>query len=609
VVQRPVQFEIDNETATAPWVLMYPYLDWQPGCKSLPRLTYRVSTKFFTGEPREHTCTVDRILGSGAFGIVFRGELEGVGPIAVKIPRQRRTDADERLPDKAWEAAEEAALHETALQLLASPKDFLAKVAAHQDSLNNLRRNQLNREIIERFKLECGMLKRIAHPNVVRVYHVGEIGRSDSSGQWMPFVDCIVMEYLDATKAEVPIKGQRAEYLERDLPSIIKFGRDTALGVAAIHDHGSPHRDLSWLNVVIKQECGTAVVVDLGNVIHTPRLTFAEGMFQGRAFGLPGFIAPEQRDCNPCNASDQFSLGVQLYYWCTGQFPFSPTKDEPNGPSGRPLPLNQVCQGSDWEPESKAALDELSNVVMQSLERRAADRHPTMRDFAARLELILTDLGEIKRDWLNAKESTPQGSLLDDAKAIKIRDGVNQKIAAALVLQALARQCRFQISRFLGDQVDLIEEFLHFSDDVGPLPNLMTGIRVTAEKKVTLFISILKELINWLAPPTGTKPQDRFGRELQTKMLETQAVAERLLTAASRGSREPADERIARHPNQEKSVAKQRDWVKEYEEFFNLWRESHRELGKLDFEFAVYLYQVRKLANSLNAAPKGKQEK
>jgi serine/threonine-protein kinase len=156
---------------------------------------------------------------------------------------------------------------------------------------------------IERLYTEVRHARGVSHPNVCRVYDVGEIeGRHFLS-----------MEYVDG------------EDLASLLRRIGRFGGDKAVevarqicsGLAAAHDRGVLHRDLKPSNVMIDGR-GRAKITDFGLAAGV-----GDDKGGGEVSGTPAYMAPEQLAGRPATIqSDLYSLGLLFYELFTGKRAF-----------------------------------------------------------------------------------------------------------------------------------------------------------------------------------------------------------------------------------------------------------------------------------------------
>ncbi len=159
-------------------------------------------------------------------------------------------------------------------------------------------------EFKHRFFREARSAGRVAHPNVVTIYDVGE---ADGT----PF---IAMEYVEGRTlraildAEGPLAPERA----------CRIAAQVAAGLAAAHKLAIVHRDVKPANIMIA--AGAAVkLMDFG-IAKLPDGTKTQ---TGLILGSPTYVAPEQVIGRSVDGrSDVFSLGVVLYEMLTGAVPF-----------------------------------------------------------------------------------------------------------------------------------------------------------------------------------------------------------------------------------------------------------------------------------------------
>jgi serine/threonine-protein kinase len=152
----------------------------------------------------------------------------------------------------------------------------------------------------ERLAAEVRNARTIAHPNVCRVYDIGEVqGRS-----------FLTMEYIDGEDL--------ASLLRRigRLPAAkaLEIARQLCAGLAAAHDKGVLHRDLKPANVMIDGR-GQARITDFGLAVEAglsaPPADFA---------GTLAYMAPERfHGAPPTAQGDLYALGLILYETYTGK--------------------------------------------------------------------------------------------------------------------------------------------------------------------------------------------------------------------------------------------------------------------------------------------------
>lgn len=102
---------------------------------------------------------------------------------------------------------------------------------------------------LARFHTEVRLSRQIAHPNVCRVYDVGEVDGTTF----------LSMEYVDGEDLSSLLR--RIGRLPEDKAS--EFGRQLCAGVAAAHARGVLHRDLKPANVMIDGR-GSVRIMDFG---------------------------------------------------------------------------------------------------------------------------------------------------------------------------------------------------------------------------------------------------------------------------------------------------------------------------------------------------------
>jgi serine/threonine protein kinase len=148
--------------------------------------------------------------------------------------------------------------------------------------------------------------RQIMHPNVCRVFDVGE-----ADGYRF-----LSMEYASGGSLRQRLKEAAAD---RPFEERVADARAVVDGLAAIHAAGLIHRDVKPDNV-LRMEDGRLVLTDFGLAVAPGQSTFVSG-YSG-AVGTPAYMAPEVAMGGDASmASDVFSLGVILHEIFFGRRP------------------------------------------------------------------------------------------------------------------------------------------------------------------------------------------------------------------------------------------------------------------------------------------------
>ena len=195
-----------------------------------------------------------------------------------------------------------------------------------------------------RFLREARLAARLAHPNVVQVYDVGE----DEHG---PF---IVTEYVEGQTLADELR-ERGRFSPEQA---VELAIQVCAGLEAAHGAGLVHRDIKPQNILLRRD-GTAKIADFGIARSRDATILTE---QGTVLGTAAYLAPEQARGEPVTAAaDLYALGAVLYEMLTGRRPFQ----------GETLPelLIQREQGAIKPPSelTPRIVPELENVIMRCL--------------------------------------------------------------------------------------------------------------------------------------------------------------------------------------------------------------------------------------------------
>ena len=155
---------------------------------------------------------------------------------------------------------------------------------------------------LARFYNEVRMARQVTHPNVCRVYDIGQVEGAHF----------ISMEYVDGEDLASLLR--RIGRLPVD--KALETARKLCAGLAAAHEKDVLHRDLKPANVMIDGR-GRVVIMDFG-------LAGLAEQFEGDIrSGTPAYMSPEQLAGTEVTArSDIYALGLVLYELFTGKRAF-----------------------------------------------------------------------------------------------------------------------------------------------------------------------------------------------------------------------------------------------------------------------------------------------
>ncbi|MFG0318252.1 MAG: protein kinase, partial [Planctomycetota bacterium JB042] len=229
---------------------------------------------------------------------------------------------------------------------------------------------------ILRFQREAALLGRLAHPNLVRVFVVGE-------DRGLHF---LAMEYVEGTDLERVLArrlepaGLPAAFASDFRGAAVGAARDAARGLGAAHAEGIVHRNVKPSNILLADD-GRVVLADFGLARD---LSAAALTRTGTTLGTPYYMSPEQFSGGGATPqADVYALGAVLYEGVTGKRPFDAA-----------TPERLMTSILEDEPPPPRRLDarvdrDLETVVLKCLEKDPARRYADGAALAADLTRYL----------------------------------------------------------------------------------------------------------------------------------------------------------------------------------------------------------------------------
>lgn len=224
---------------------------------------------------------------------------------------------------------------------------------------------------IERFHSEARAMASVDHPNVARIYSVGNHKGS-------PF---LVMEYIAGEPLDT-VLHEKGPLAAADALSVVRQVSD---GLEAVHAAGLTHADIKPGNVLVGPGF-RIVVTDFGLVRPTDSWTGNSALA-----GTPQYMAPERilEEVEPETAHlvDVYSLGVMAYELFAGVRPYrsqDPLKALLNHIKGPTPPPPSTHQ-----PTLPSGVDE---AIMRAIRRNPKERTQSCREFSRELEAAMQGL-------------------------------------------------------------------------------------------------------------------------------------------------------------------------------------------------------------------------
>jgi hypothetical protein len=165
-------------------------------------------------------------------------------------------------------------------------------------------------DLVMRFVQEARAQARIDHPNICKVYEVGEV-------QGKVY---IAMQFVE---------GQRLDRAAASMsqPEKVRIIQEVAAAIHEAHKQGVIHRDVKPTNIIVERGDNGRyfpVLMDFGLAYDTAR---GHGLtLSGALLGTPAYMAPEQARGELGSIdrrSDVYSLGATLYELLVGVAPFT----------------------------------------------------------------------------------------------------------------------------------------------------------------------------------------------------------------------------------------------------------------------------------------------
>jgi serine/threonine protein kinase/tetratricopeptide (TPR) repeat protein len=222
----------------------------------------------------------------------------------------------------------------------------------------------LQQRFVERFQAEARAVAKMTHPNVIRIFEVGE-----QNG-----INFLVMEYIQGMDLLAYLHEKKPSFNE-----VVEIVNQVGEALAYCHGQGIIHRDLKPTNILMR---GTVpILIDFGLAKAVDPNLNVTLTLSGEVVGSPAYMSPEQaQGQNVGTLSDICSLGIIMYELISFKNPYldprSLHQTALNAIKAEPVPLRYI---SPWLDPDFAA------IVMCCMAKDPAHRYQ-------HIDLVLKDL-------------------------------------------------------------------------------------------------------------------------------------------------------------------------------------------------------------------------
>jgi len=211
--------------------------------------------------------------------------------------------------------------------------------------------------LLDRFKQEIRLARKITHPNILRTHDLGEFNGLRYLS--MEYVKGITLKHLIDQDQLLP------------QPVALRIAKQMCAGLAAAHEVGVIHRDIKPQNIIMEPN-GSLKLMDFG----IARLTQERGMTAtGTVVGTPDYMSPEQARGQALDfRSDIYSMGVVLYEMFTGSLPFE-------GDTPLAVVLKHVQESTPAPQAKNPRIDpKIAAIILKCMQKNPEDRFQTVNE-------------------------------------------------------------------------------------------------------------------------------------------------------------------------------------------------------------------------------------
>lgn len=253
---------------------------------------------------------------------------------------------------QVWEVVELSSHRHFAMKLLLPEKEKDA---------------EFRRELVH----EATVGKTLAHPNVIRIVHIGVKEKPPH----------LVMEFFPAGSLGQRILRKQYDFIRERVHAILK---QAATGLAYMNASGWVHRDVKPANMLVNS-AGELKLIDFAMARRVEKPSFFSKLFRRKrsAQGTPSYMSPEQIRDEPLDGrADVYSFGASAYELTTYRPPFRANSMQ------ELLQKNIVEKPNTPKVYNADLTDEFCDLVLHMLAKKRDDRPRDFHEVLMKLRTI-----------------------------------------------------------------------------------------------------------------------------------------------------------------------------------------------------------------------------
>lgn len=247
-----------------------------------------------------------------------------------------------------------------------------------------------------RFESEIETLRKLRHPNIVRLFGFGE-----HEGHLF-----YAMELVEGTSLEDELRAGR----NFDWREVTQITISMARALKHAHDRGVIHRDIKPANIMLSRD-GELKLSDFG----IAKLFGSTGLTaDGGVVGTAEYMAPEQADGRPVTyRADLYSLGGVMFALLTGRPPFRARS------LVEMLQLQRFAEPEPVRTYAPSVPEELEAIVQELLAKDPSERIPNAMILVRRLEAMAHGLLRREHETLTGQDAAAADFELSAPPAVR----------------------------------------------------------------------------------------------------------------------------------------------------------------------------------------------